>query len=379
MVALPLKRCVRLALLVAAAVLSASEVRAQATTSDSARRAATLDSAIRANSDPFSFVAGQATGPGWDAIERRSRASRFVVIGERHGIQEIPLFVRAVLRAQRGRGTLHLATENSTTAITAATMAARAGGIDSVRALVRTYPNMLEFSDDDDLATIAWAVDSLSGVNEPIWGLDQEFGALHVLDPLARRTLSLQQRAAIAALSQAARAGGDGKRVDDGHFFMGRSSSEAQFAAAASLFNNSKDADARAQLAALAFSARVYRNNRLVDSGFATGYASNHEREEMLKRRFADAYSRAVARHERQPIVVIKVGLNHAYRALSATSVPALGNYVSEFATSLRDSSFHIAVLVHNDSTGTLPSLWQWQALRPIAWQYRRVMQLTWT
>ena len=47
--------------------------------------------------------------------------------------------------------------------------------------------------------------------------------------------------------------------------------------------------------------------------------------------------------------------------------MPALGNFASEFATSLRDSSFHVAVLAHNDSTAKLPSLWQWPALRPIA------------
>ena len=235
-VTLPSARRVRMMVLcvgLLATVAPSQRALAQITPADSARRAATLDSALRANSQRFSFVAGRASGAGWNAIERRARASRFVVIGERHGIEEIPLFVRAVLRAQRGRGTLHLATENSMTAVAAVTKAARAAGIDSVRAYVKAYPNMLEFSDDDDVALLAWAADSLDVRDEPLWGLDQEFGALHVLDRIAAHELTKPQRAAVAALSDSARAGGDARRLDDSHFFMGRRSSESQFAAAA--------------------------------------------------------------------------------------------------------------------------------------------------
>ena len=88
---------------------------------------------------PMTFDGVRVGGPGWDLLERESRASEFVLLGEEHGMVETPRLARQLFLALRSEGFDTLAIEISPPAAQDFDRAAR-GGLAGISAYIAAYP-----------------------------------------------------------------------------------------------------------------------------------------------------------------------------------------------------------------------------------------------
>jgi hypothetical protein len=240
------------------------------------------------------------------------------------------------------------------------------GSRDSLIAFVRAFPNALAMATDEDLELQASAATVLGGP-EPVWGLDQEFGALHVL----RRLQQLAPRGSAPLLDSlvSAVAASEGRRFNrGGRHWLALDSRAETFERVRAELEACCGGTAGPLLAALGESARLYALNRSARGTPPTGFDANNDREELMKRTFVRFYREAERRDRRAPKVLVKMGTAHLGRGQSPFSPFALGNFLGEFATENGARYVNIIALAHNPAADTLaPSLWRWADLRPLA------------
>lgn len=326
--------------------------------------AARLDSLLRANALPLRMTSHGLDGAGHDALLRAVAGAQFVAIGERHGIREIPQFAAVLLRELHTRyGFNTLATENGERA----TRMALGGPRGSAVAFARRYPMAFEFSSDQDLALLDSARVVLGGRMNAVWGIDQEFGARHLLDRLRALGPAAPARALLDSLTSVASAAEAHALDQGGRHWLATEAEPESFARLLRLFGPAASVEAREILRSLEASARVYRYNRLASQGQLTGFLANDEREEMMKRSFARQYE-AAARVGARPKVLVKMGSAHLGRGQSPFGPFTVGMFVSDLALAGGSHSVHVIALAHNAAAdSTAPSLWAWKALRPLA------------
>lgn len=327
------------------------------------------DSLITANSYRATFADGKFEGPAHDFIVREAAKAQFVAIGERHEIREIPEITLALLRELSGRyGFNHLATENGEQAIRLIPPHTRASARDSVVAYAARYPDAFEFSDDQDLELVGRAAAILRKSNSPVWGLDQEFGALHLIDRLRNLGVPAPARTFVDSIYDAVRVAELKSVTHGGRHWMALDASPGLFRRLRDLYGATVGREQNEIFTSLEESARIYELNRMASSGQPVGFTANNDREQFMKRNFARFYRDAQKSGEANPKVILKMGQAHLGRGQSPFGPYAVGNLVSELALANGSTSFHIAVLAHNAPADTLaPSLWQWTDMLPIA------------
>ncbi|MCB1023427.1 MAG: hypothetical protein KDB79_03500, partial [Acidobacteria bacterium] len=135
------------------------------------------------------------------------------------------------------------------------------------------------------------------------------------------------------------------------------------------LYKPVKNSEAEFIASQMLLSGQIYQNNILAVKGELTGYDSNYEREENMKKLFSMEYKNALAADKTPPKVLIKAGHNHSIRGRNYTSLFSLGNFLSEFAKSNEKNSFHLAVYLNNSSGdyGVISSEKDFQALAAAA------------
>jgi hypothetical protein len=327
------------------------------------------DSIVRSNSRRAVLSRSTITGPGADFIYREAANAEFVAIGERHDIREIPLIVSALLRELHQRhGFNYLATENGLLVTDYAFQGAHGSAQTSFIDYAKKFPSAFEFNSDQDLALLDTATKILHGVSRPVWGVDQEFGATHLLERLKTLGPPRVARHLLDSLISAAGVAERRRFEKDWVHWLADEARPEPFQELARLYGPHSDDETSKILAALQISSHLYDLNRRVSLGELTGFAANAEREELMKSNFAKAYNRARASGEKTPKVLIKMGSAHLGRGQSPFGPFTVGNLVSDLATVNASRSFHIAVLAHNGVADTLaPGLWKWADLRPLA------------
>jgi hypothetical protein len=268
---------------------------------------------------------GDFIGSGWDRLVADAAAAQFTMVGEQHGSGAIAGFEIALHRALASRGYTNSAYEVGPYSMRFAEGRVRQGRGKLAAFIARpgngfTIP-FLFFGEEakltEDMVTMS------PDHEEPVWGLDQEFlgaGPIHValLSQMARsareRTAVERLRTVIAADAMAA-----GKLTED------------QIADLRSGFAD--NGEALRLIDALAESAAIYRP--FLVKGGGDIYSANLARETMMKRLLVADYAASARRLGRPPKVFFKFGANHSSRGFSDTNVPALGNFVSEWATSM--------------------------------------------
>ena len=352
--------------LVTISISPARAADAPASAADSLAVAGTarLDSLLRSNALPMRMTPGGLDGPGHDALLRAISGAQFVAVGERHGIREIPELVGVLLRELHARaGFRTLATENGERV----TRMALAGTRASATRFAKRYPMAFEFGSVQDLALLVSARVILGGGASAVWGIDQEFGARHLLDRLRALGAPAPARALLDSLSSVANVA-EARALDQGgRLWLATEAQPESFARLRQLYGRAPSAEVREILSSLEASARVYRYNRLSSQGQLTGFLANDEREEMMKRAFAKAYE-AAARGGVRPKILVKMGSAHLGRGQSPFGPFTVGMFLSDLAIANGSHSVHLIVLAHNaPADSTAPSLWAWKAMRPLA------------
>lgn len=305
-----------------------------------------VDSVFRAHSYHIALDRGQLTGPGATFLFDASRGAQFFVLAESHYVAQIPPLAEALFdRLHRESGYNYYAVEFGPVI----TKMLSADGIRGNRAatfgLARKYPHAFQFWDDEEVAAFAHIGRTSTAETEPLWGIDQEWGALHVLDRLA--VIAPTTEAASVARRMADRAhpveATRPYKVTELPNFIGDADSLG-FDSLRAAFHPAAGSESEFLLDALEVSNRIYR---LHDS-IVTRYRANLDRERYMKSRFMDQYRVAQRHGDSLPRVLVKVGSGHGGDWRSPTSVQSLGNFLREFAVANGRTSFHLVVWLVN-------------------------------
>jgi hypothetical protein len=314
-------------------------------------------SAIRGHSAPFTVAGGELRGAGADALARVAREHQFIMVGEDHGIRELPEFVTALWATARPAGYRHFAVEiGPVTGRRLESMLRSTRGQSSVEDFLGKYtPYTLPFFFwKEETRMLSSVVNSMPGNRDVVWGLDQEF----IMSPsyLLERLVEIAPNAAsrsVASRFAASSAKGDKMMLTSGNpgaVWM-VTTTDADIAALRSAFNARPGSEAATIIDELATSRDIYgKFNK------GANYESNQQRADLMKRHFLEFYRAAQARGEATPKVIAKFGANHIFRGPSITNSYELGTFLPELAISNNAKAFGILVVV---AKGT------WNAFRP--------------
>lgn len=311
----------------------------------SASAQAVIDSLVAANRYTVELEGGRLSGPGVGWLLDALDGVQFVVLGESHNEAEIPQFTAALYEMLRERsGYRYVAFENGPTAMEGIAGAAALGGRDSADAWAARYPNALQFWTDEEVDAIARVV-AAEGRNG-VWGLDQEWGAVHVLDRLAELAATDRARAAVMRVRSRV-APIESERTENGR---ARYITSADAVTDSDLLRSAFDAEpgsvAAALIDRLALSARIYGLRR----GRVGYYESNELRERSMKTAFMHRYREAQAAGDTLPRLVVKFGHVHSVDGRNPSDVLALGSFLSQLAISNGQRSFHMAIYGVNEA-----------------------------
>ena len=200
-----------------------------------------------------------------------------------------------------------------------------------------------------------------------MWGVDQEFGALHLIDRLYALLPRTRSNTLLDSLRGAVRAAETRRDGHGGEHWLARSSNPETIRSVRRSIAPRAGSEEAEILDALEMSAHLYELNRRASKEL-TGFAANNEREEYMKRQFAMQYREAAKRDAAQPHVLAKMGSAHLSRGQSPFGPFAFGNLLAELATANGAGFMNMIVLAHNaPADSTAPNLWKWADMRPVA------------
>jgi hypothetical protein len=274
------------------------------------------------------------SGPGAAIVRNAVAKADFVLLGEDHGMREIPAFITALCRSELApRGFRTYALELGPVAARKTEEALRAK--DPVAAMARfetAHPDGLAFFNIREELDWLSACQAASRTPLDLIGVDQEFlGAGGMLLEEARAAAPGKSGAAIVALqaleAQDLRAAtSEGNAMD--YFLPKRGEAELARARA------SAPAKARPYLDAIADSHRIYSLNQ------TDGPLSNRERALLMKQQFTAAFEAAGA-----PRTFVRLGAYHLYKGVNPLANLDLGNTITEYADSHGRTSAHLMIV----------------------------------
>jgi len=281
----------------------------------------------------LSFEKGEISGAGFEKILGEAKESSIFLIGEDHGLKEIPILTTQLFSNLIAFKYKHYATEFGSVSSQLITEQLKKKSLGAwLQQSPWTIP-FLHFKEEFNLVEEVW---SKGG---KIWGLDQEYilsPILH-LQFLKGRATNMEARNSIELLITREQ-GALNALIDTGNYlklYM-LSSIEKDFDQLLSLFPN--DPLAAETIASLRESFSVYQAMINNDQKL-----SNSLRVEIMKHNFKALLDNNVKNGEK---VIIKLGALHCFRQKSLTGVEEIGEYVSQLPT----KSYHLLVL---GETGT--------------------------
>ena len=288
------------------------------------------------------FKDGAFSGPGWELLLEQGRTSRFFLIGEEHGIAEVPAVVRELFRALQPAGYRHLALEISPPMAGALDEAAR--GADGLQKLSKLYadyaPGVAFYTLREEAELLAAARAAVPGRDPVLWGLDYEMMAdRYLLDGLRKRAPEGPARVAAEALYEKSAAAI--KTVietgNPGAFFS--FSNQPEIFADLRKAWPSPDAESAVTL-------DVLQETLAINQLYATGHnwESNQRRAQLMRRDFLRYWDAEKAKKP-LPRVMLKFGGSHMLRGRNITEVYDLGNLLSEMAAADGTQAFNLVVI----------------------------------
>jgi hypothetical protein len=319
-----------------------------------ARRAVADPAAVTAAFEharaPISITAdGRFAGAGADSLRAALANATFVMLGEDHGIAQIPSIGAALCAEVAPLGFARLALEvGPSVAPQLAGFARAKDGAARTQAFSKQFPETIAFYEWREeqvmLAACARAVAAQgAGRQLELWGLDQElmgatgFLLQNILDskpgPEAKAAIEQLAREAAADRVVAAKTG------DYGKLFMVAVAQDKLDAARVALAHDGSAA-AQQLFASLLESRTIYLGQSGPDP-----YASNRERARLMKRTFFSHLNEAARAEGKLPKVMVKLGAWHLYRGLNPLRSSELGNLIAEAAEAHEVEAVNVLVL----------------------------------
>jgi hypothetical protein len=295
------------------------------------------------NRHPLSIMDGSVGGSGGRLLVAGGLASRFFLLGEEHGVAELPVVTSALLRELRPAGYNTFAIEVSPL------QGMRLDGMARSRAATASLDTMLSswmtavpfYSLRQERDVLAAAMQPLGTVPAMrIWGLDYEVSAdryyLRELEQLApasgRATVRAARELADSGFSLLATQGNPSR-------MFAWTAPDSVFAALRVAFGTNPPERATTIIDLFERTARI---NRLFLGG--AGYESNLQRARLLRHHLAAALARGEAEGE-HPRVFFKFGGAHMMRGLTYVHTLDLGAAAAITAEARGEESFHVLVI----------------------------------
>jgi hypothetical protein len=307
---------------------------------------------FHANRYPVDVQAGRLTGSGARFLRDATQHVQFFVLGESHYVAEIPRFSSAIFNElHASAGFNHYAIEYGPVIGHMLSAPSVRGEESRTFELARRYPYAFQFWYDEELKAISGIGGQSRSRTDAIWGIDNEWGALHILERLVKLAPTKEARAVATALADQARTL-ETQRSFDINAEIKRfitSPDSAAFIHLREVFHPARDSEAASLIEALVTSNQIYRDDAAANRGLPLGYRANSERERYMKELFLDQYRKAQRSGDSLPRVLVKIGSVHGGKWLSQTHTHALGNFLHEFAIANSQASFHLVAWLVNE------------------------------
>jgi len=263
--------------------------------------------------------------------------SRFVFIGEQHGIKSAAEVTAHLYKLGLGHGYNTLCVEtDDLVAQKLKSMTASGDFTAAMKAHYKEYPYTIPFYNNEDDHVLFDLVHAQKG---DFWGIDQTFVVQfrYNLDYLNEhgsnaklKQLSAQlKKDADAAFAKAV----ETKDPSAPYIFQYDEATHNQLLAAAGTETEKEIAR------------QMWKTKEIYSYYFqGKGYQNNEVRGRLMKSNFMRYWKEALAQ-DKDPKVIFKLGANHAARGLTRTNIFDIANLGSELAISQGESSVHVAVL----------------------------------
>lgn len=288
---------------------------------------------------------GHLTGPGMPILKAALDDSQFVMVGEDHGIAQIPAFYAGLCELV-GPASFH------TMAIETGPLVAReleqwvqqGDGRKQLLAFEKQFPESIAFynwSEEYDL--LSRCAGSATGGQFHLWGLDQELMGT----PRLLLTRIVEQHPGPEATNEAQRLlqkndearAVAAKTGNPGDMFM-FSTSDEELNRFRDLLRREGNARANSLIDALMESREIYQKN--MDG---RGFESNRQRALLMKKTFTENYGVAVRAESKPPKILFKFGAWHMFKGMNPLHNNDMGNFVTELADGQSMKSVHILIL----------------------------------
>lgn len=331
----------RVMLATAGAAVAASAVPAAAQTATPAAPATPallmdrLVEAARSNRLRIDYAHGRFGGAGWDRLVAEGRAAHFFLVGEEHGVAEVPKLVGQLAGALKPFGYERLAIEVSPPIAETLEDVAR-GGYAGVERFMRAHPPGVAFYSMREEAQLL--ADLAAGGGYRLWGLDYEvMGDPILIDRLHARAPAGAKTAVglLKAAADDARAKLLATRQFQNIFSF---SGDPELVRAVRRAWPDPDPASDWILDTLEETLEI---NKLWVSG--KGWASNARRAAFMRSNLRRHWLAEKAKG-RAPKALFKFGAYHAARGRSGTEVYDIGEFAPAIAELENSHSFHLLV-----------------------------------
>ena len=307
---------------------------------------------------------GQLAGTGAALLQSAIAQSRFVLLGEYHGIAQTSEFFTAVCHAAGPQGFRTMAVEEGPlVAAELEGLVRRPDGVAQLGAFMKAFPESVNiYNAREEFEMLQQC--ARAGQNEfRLWGLNQEmFGAAGLI--LTRLLAGGIGKDARLAMQQLLRKNDDAyrKAAQSGSIFdlFMMAADDKEFSSGTALLQKEGSREAQSLFWSLVESREINRTS-------PANYGNARRRERLMKTLFAANYSRAAATAASPPKVLLKFGAFHGYRGLNPVHGSGIGNYVAEFAEGQGAQSLHIQLFAVKGSQPIHPRVGQPAERRPFS------------
>jgi len=285
---------------------------------------------------------GQLSGTGAAVMLSAIAQSRFVVVGEDHGLAQTPELAGAVCHAAGSERFHAMAIEEGPLAAAQLeTWTLRREGPDQVAAFEKTFPESINvYNAREEFEMLQQCAGAAQG-DFHLWGLNQEMlgaGGLvlsRILDSRLGETARPAMQQLLRKNDDALRKARQSGSITD--LFM-LSADDQDLARAGAIVQRDGSPEARSLFASLVESHEINRVS-------PADYDNARRRERLMKTRFAAEYARALRAGAAPPRVLLKFGAYHIYRGINPVGGHGIGAFVSELAEGQGAQSLHIRVV----------------------------------
>lgn len=294
------------------------------------------------NRYPLVVRDGRLSGAGAHVLQSAIAQSRFVLLGEEHGVAQTPAFWAGVCNAAAPERFHTMAVEEGPlVAAELERFARQPNGFQQLAAFTKTYPESINVSSAREEFDMLQRCARASQGEFRLWGLNQEmFGTAGlILSRVLASGVGGEARTAIERLLQENEEASR-KAVQSGNvfeFFM-FTADDKELARGAALLQRDGSPKARSLFASLIESHEINRTP-------PSEYGNARRRERLMKTLFAANYALASANAAAPPKVLLKFGAFHGYRGLNPVHGSGIGNYIAELAEGQGAQSLHIRLM----------------------------------